>query len=295
MSDIIEISVPLLIALLMTVVGLEVTWADVRRVLHFPWQIGASLLGQAVLLPLWAALLVRLLDVQPVVAGAIMLIACAPQATMSNVFCMLARSDVALSVTMTAVSNLLALVITPASTWLGFHWLFDQHSGLSLPAGQVLRHLATGMFLPLIAGMLMRHFAADLVARHRARLQAVSMAALAVLLGLILWSGGREAVPLIAPLAQVGTAFTLGAAALGFALARAVGWPARDVVTLVAAFPARSLSVATLITVNVLGQTSFLALAALFFLLQALLMTPLMLLLRRYAAVPKDPPPAPAA
>src|SRR5690349_2385971 len=99
--------------LAMTGVGLELTIADLRRVLHYPMQIGIALVGQIALLPLLVALLVMLLHPQPVIAAGLLLTAAAPQAISSNYYCLMARADVALSVTLTAVSSGLAIVTTP--------------------------------------------------------------------------------------------------------------------------------------------------------------------------------------
>lgn len=282
MNTFIHAAVPLLIMLAMGVVGLEVTLDDLKRVMHLPRQVSLSLFGQILLLPLWAGALAHLLGSPPALSGAMMLIACAPQATMSNLFCLVARADVALSVTLTAVSSLLALLTTPLSLAVGFHWLFDLHGGMTLPVGRVMRHLATGIFLPLGAGMLARHLAGAFVTRHRRKFQSLSMTALCVLLVMILYAEGAAVIPVLAPLLALASAFTLGAALMGFGLARLIGWPRREVVTLTAAFPARSLSVATLVTVSVLGQSGFLALAAVFFVIQAALMLPLMGLMRHY-------------
>ena len=67
-------------------------------------------------------------------------------------------------------------------------------------------------------------------------------------------------------------------------IARALSWTRPDTVTLLAAFPSRSLSIATLIAVNVLGRLDFLAFAATFFLVQAALLVPAMLLARPASA-----------
>ena len=64
------------------------------------------------------------------------------------------------------------------------------------------------------------------------------------------------------------------------AKSRKAATPREDAVTMVAAFPSRSLSIATLIAVNVLGRLEFLSFAVIFFLVQALLLVPVMLLTR---------------
>jgi hypothetical protein len=74
-----------------------------------------------------------------------------------------------------------------------------------------------------------------------------------------------------------------GAAALGLGMARAFSWNRTESVTMIAAFPSRSLSIATLIAVNVLGRPEFLSFAVIFFLVQSALLVPAMVMARRRA------------
>jgi BASS family bile acid:Na+ symporter len=80
MGVVIEAGLPVLIIVMMTIVGLELTAADLNRVLHYPVQVGATLVGQVLLLPLIAAALIVVLRPEPAVAGGLILAAAAPQA-----------------------------------------------------------------------------------------------------------------------------------------------------------------------------------------------------------------------
>jgi hypothetical protein len=78
--------------------------------------------------------------------------------------------------------------------------------------------------------------------------------------------------------------FTAGAAVLGLIVAKGLSWNRADTLTMVAGFPSRSLAVAALIALNVLGRSDFLSFAATFYLVQALLLIPVMLLARPASA-----------
>ena len=280
MSSAVAIGLPLLIMLAMTIVGLELTVADMHRVLHFPLQVAAALLGQLLILPLLAASLILILHPQPAVAGGLILAAVAPQSMSSNFFCLLARADIALSVTLTAISSVLAVFSTPLIAGFMFERLLEQEAGFALPVLAVMRQLATGLLLPVGAGMLLRHYAPGFVARHRKRFQSLSLAAMGVMLVILLVNQARTIQDNLAMIVLAAILFTAGAAALGFGLARAFSWNREDMVTLIAAFPSRSLSIATLIAVNVLGRLEFLSFAVVFFLVQAALLVPAMILAR---------------
>ena len=215
MSAAIEIALPLLIILAMTIVGLELTPADLGRVLHVPAQVAVSLLGQVLVLPLFAAALIVLLRPDPAVAGGLILAAAAPQAMSSNFFTLLARANIALSVTLTAISSMLALAATPLIAKLGFSLLLDHQAGMVLPVNEVMQQVAIGLLLPVGAGMLVRHFAPGFVERNHVRMQRLSLAALAALLVIILADQAATIQRNLGSIIATAVLFTTGAAALG--------------------------------------------------------------------------------
>jgi BASS family bile acid:Na+ symporter len=279
-----HVALPLLIMLAMAVVGLELTTADFRRVLHYPTQVAACLIGQVLFLPLIGAALILLLRPQPAIAGGLILVAAAPQAIISNYFCLLARADVALAVTLTATSTLLAIASTPLIAGWAFELLMEPQAGFALPAAGVVQQVATGLLLPVVAGMVVRRYAPGFVQRHRTRFKVLSLIAMAAWLLIVLVSQAQTIERNLGPIVSAAVLFTALAAALGLALAKALRWPRADVVTATVGFPARSLSVATLIAVNVLGRLEFLSFAVVFFLAQTALLVPVILLTRPSSA-----------
>jgi len=268
----------------MTVVGLEVTTADLGRVLHYPVHVAAALLGQILVLPLVAAALILLLHPAPVVAGGLILTAAAPQAISSNYYCLLARADIALSVTLTAASSALAVASTPLIAAAAFGLLLERDAGIVLPAAKVMQQVVTGLLLPVSAGMLVRRYAAAWVERNHVRFQRLSLTAVGAMLVVLVVDQAGTIQRNLTSIVPAAVLFTAGAAALGLGLARAFSWPREDIVTMIAAFPSRSLSIATLIAVNGLGRLEFLSFALVFFVVQSLLLVPAMILLRPTSA-----------
>lgn len=274
MDTLTHAALPLLIMLAMAVVGLELTIADFRRVLHYPLQVSASLLGQLALLPLLGAALIVLLRPEPAIAGGLILVAAAPQAIVSNYFCLLARADVALSVTLTAVSTVLAIVSTPLVAGWGFSLLMEPQAGFVLPATEVVKQVATGLIAPVAGGMLVRRYAPGFAERQRSRLKMVSLLAMFGWIALVIASQADAIRRNLVPILVLAALFTAVAGGIGLAVAKALRWPRVDVVTVTVGFPARSLSVATLVAVNVLGRLEFLSFAVVFFLTQVALIAP---------------------
>ena len=280
MSALVEVGLPLIIVYAMTVVGLELTPADLRRVLHYPAHVAVALLGQMLLLPLFGLALIFVLRPEPAVTGGLILVAAAPQAIISNYYCLLARANIALSLTLTAVSSVLALLSTPIVAQFAFRLLLEQRAGFVLPAGKVMEQVLMGLLLPIAAGMLVRYYAPKFVERYRVRFQQLSLIALATLLTIVLVDQAGTIARNLLPIVLGGLLFTAGALALGLGIAKVFSWNRIDTVTMAAAYPSRSLSIATLIAVNVLGRPDFLSFAVVFFLVQAVLLVPAMMLAR---------------
>ena len=280
MSVVVNAGVPVLIILAMVVVGLELTPADLSRVLHYPVQVAVALLCQVLILPLIVAVLILLLRPAPAIAGGLILAAAAPQAMSSNYYCLLARADIALSVTLTVASSVVAVASTPLIATLAFDLLLEQQASVALPVGKVTEQVVTGLLLPVAVGMLVRRYAPSFAERNRVRLQRLSMLAVAGMLAIILLDQAATIERNLASIITAAVLFTVAAAVLGWVVAKGLCWNRADTLAVVAGFPSRSLAVAALIALNVLGRSDFLSFAATFYLVQAFVLVPIMLLAR---------------
>ncbi len=104
MKSVVDAGVPALVFFAMVVVGMELTVDSFRRVARQPITVLVATLAQLILLPVIGWLLVRCLDMQPTITRGVLLVAACPSGTMANVYSYMARANVALSVSLTAVS-----------------------------------------------------------------------------------------------------------------------------------------------------------------------------------------------
>jgi BASS family bile acid:Na+ symporter len=107
-----------LLAVIMFGMGLTLELDDFRRVARRPLVVGLGTALQFIVMPFAAYVIGRALGMEPMLLAGFVLLGASPGGTASNVICYLARGDVALSVTLTTVSTLLAVFLTPALTWL---------------------------------------------------------------------------------------------------------------------------------------------------------------------------------
>lgn len=108
-----QILLAVMIFIIMFGMGASLTWNDFRQALARPRGILIGFLSQFGLMPLIAFGLVYLLGLPPALAIALIMIGCLPGGTTSNMFAYFSRGSVALSISMTAASTLLALVMLP--------------------------------------------------------------------------------------------------------------------------------------------------------------------------------------
>ena len=127
-----------ILTVLMFDLGLCLKLQDFARVVKAPKAVLLALFGQIVLLPLIAWGLGSLFHLEPVFFLGIILIACCPGGSSSNIFSKLAGGDVALSVTLTACSSLITLFTVP----LIMAWSTQsvgEAVGITLPVGNLLK------------------------------------------------------------------------------------------------------------------------------------------------------------
>ena len=151
------IVMPILIVL-MFLLGTELNKEAFINVARHPKAVVLGMVGQIILLPLIAFTLVWALNLPPVYFMGLVLIACCPGGSSSNVFSMLAKGDVALSVTLTAVSSIITLFTLPVI--MEFTSYFVSHNAgttIELPVGKLLMQNIVLFFIPLLAGLLLRY------------------------------------------------------------------------------------------------------------------------------------------
>jgi BASS family bile acid:Na+ symporter len=108
-----QILLPLALAFNMLALGVGLTPADFRRIFAAPKAFMAGAALQFISLPLLAILIVALIPAPPVLKVGIVLLAACPGGTTSNLLTHMARGDVALSISLTALTSLLSMVTVP--------------------------------------------------------------------------------------------------------------------------------------------------------------------------------------
>lgn len=267
----------------MVVVGMELTMGDFRRVAHQPWAVVVATLGQCFLLPMLGWILVHCLVLQPAIARGILLVAACPSGSMADVYTYLARANVALSVTLTAVSCLAAVLTIPLALAV-LQTLDETSTDFPIPLPMLAGQLVLLLILPVLIGMSVRRCWPDITQRHGRVFLGSSIAALALLLALIIVQEAKQFASALTDISAAVVLLTIMAFGAGWVTGWSGGAKWTDRFTVGMIFVVRNVGIATAIAVTVLGRVEFAVFATAYFLAQ----TPIVLvfvLVFRYTRV----------
>lgn len=149
---------PLILAFIMYALGLGLTHWDFRRILQQPKALIVGVLSQFVLLPVFCFVLLQAFGMTGVFAVGFMILAACPTGTTSNLLTYLARGDVALALSFTAVASVLTIVTLPLITAWSLNHFMGASQEVAVPVGDMMAQVFVVVGLPVLLGMLTRHF-----------------------------------------------------------------------------------------------------------------------------------------
>jgi len=142
----------LMIVVIMLGMGASLTPREFQNALKTPQGLAIGVVSQFVFMPLIGFLLVRYLDLPPAIAVGVLIMACMPGGTTSNIFTYFARGNLALSVLMTVMSTILGVVVIPLVLLI-----YASALELEIPRENIVITLAL-ILIPVGLGMLLRRF-----------------------------------------------------------------------------------------------------------------------------------------
>jgi BASS family bile acid:Na+ symporter len=129
---------PLALAIVMLGMGLSLVPEDFKRITRYPRAVSVGTVCQVLLLPLIGALITLVVPMQPAIAVGLIVLAVCPGGPSSNLVTYLAKGDVALSVTLTAVSSIITVFTIPLFTSLALQHFLGKSAAIALPIGSTM-------------------------------------------------------------------------------------------------------------------------------------------------------------
>ena len=153
---------PIVLALIMLGLGLGLSTKDFTRILNTPKDSFVGLFSQLIILPLIAFTIAIILELRLPIAVGLMIIAAAPGGVTSNILTKFANGDVALSISLTAVTSLISIISVPFIVITSADILGAKVSNNISMTGISLK-MALVVTLPVIIGMTIRAFAENFI------------------------------------------------------------------------------------------------------------------------------------
>ncbi|CAM1353253.1 bile acid:sodium symporter family protein [Tenacibaculum insulae] len=175
------------IAIIMFGVSLGITINDFKRLLKNPKILFVGVLSQFILLPAATFLIILILNPHPSFALGMMMIAACPGGNVSNFFSKMAGGNAALSVSLTAFATLICIVMTPVN--LHF-WgsLYEPTSAIlktvELNPFELFKLVSLILGIPLIIGMLIKHYHSVMAKKIEKVLKPLSMTVFIILIAI---------------------------------------------------------------------------------------------------------------
>ncbi len=154
-----SVVIPICLFLIMMGMGLSLVVNDFKRVVKFPKAVSVGLANQLIMLPLIGFALANIMPLRPEYAVGVMLLVLCPGGTTSNLFTYLAKGDVALSVTMTAIASVITVFTIPIVLSYSLVHFMGAGSEFQLPIIKTMVSLVVITILPISIGMLIKRYA----------------------------------------------------------------------------------------------------------------------------------------
>ena len=211
---------PLALAGIMVTLGFSLTVDDFRRVVTAPRGVLIGLANLVLLAPAIAFAVAELFDLEPVFAVGLVLLGAAPGGTLANLLTHLARGETALSITMTGLSSVLAVVTVPLYLTLAI----DHFGATGLDSDPEMLGIVARVFavtvIPLAVGMEVRRRAPSWVTAHEGQAKRLAFGLFLVVVVAAILAEFSETVSHLGELAAAAIALNLAAMALSFLIAR---------------------------------------------------------------------------
>ena len=178
---------PFALFIIMLGMGLGLTVKDFTRILVKPKAVIIGLIAQLIIVPVVGFLLAIFFPVSPELAVGVVILAACPGGPTSNLVTYLVKGDVALSITLTAISSLVTVFTIPPVVNLAMQQFMAESISLQLPFLKTVIQIAVITLIPVSLGMLIHHYAPTLAATIEKKVKWLSLFFLGlIIVGLLL-------------------------------------------------------------------------------------------------------------
>jgi BASS family bile acid:Na+ symporter len=287
-SPLISAGLPIALFIIMIGIGMTLAVRDFRQVAVYPKGLIVGTVAQIFLMPLVAFALASALAVPPAIAVGLVIIAACPGGTTSNLFVLLARGNIALSIVLTVSASLITILTLPLFANIALQFYMGTEENIVLPVWKTIGMLIGIVLFPVTIGMLVRARKPEVARKAESIVSVFGGVVLALLIAVLVY-GVRDQIWEL--LKQAGPATILLNAAgifIGLLAGRATGLTQRESLAVAVELGVKNGTIALMVTLTLLESSSMSIPAAVY----GVLMFPIGFVLAMYGRniIPKPSP-----
>jgi BASS family bile acid:Na+ symporter len=244
--------VPVALAIIMFGLGVTLTPSDFARALRRPGLLIVALACQLVVLPAFCFGLVAALQLPPLFAVGLVILAASPGGATANLFSHLFGGEVAVNISLTAINSVISLLTIPVLVHLATSLYLPNGEGVGLEPGKVVEMAAT-VLLPVALGMLLRHLRPATATRAERPVRIASMVVLALLVITAVVPAWPTVVANLGGLVAAAALLGAGSFTIGYLAPRLAGIDVRRAITAAFEIGIHNAGVAIFVATSALG------------------------------------------
>ena len=267
-SPLISLGLPIALFIIMIGIGLTLTAADFHREARQPRGVVVGTLAQLVLMPALGFAVAALLRLEPVIAVGLVIVAACPGGSTSNLIAYLARANVALSIVLTVLSSVAAIVTLPLYVNLALsRWPIGAEAAVRMPVGETVALLVGIILVPVTIGMAVRRRAPERAASLEKAVSLFGGVVLLLLIVAIVYSVRDRFWGLMGTAGPAAILLNLAGVAAGFLSAALAGLSGPDRLTTGIELGVKNTTIGMLVAVTIIGSEAMAVPAAVYGLL----------------------------
>lgn len=284
-SPLISAGLPISLFIIMIGIGMTLTLRDFRQVAVYPKGLIVGTVAQIFVMPVVAFALAYLFGVSPAIAVGLVIIAACPGGTTSNLFVLLSRGNIALSIVLTVSASLLTILTLPLFTNMALQHFMDTEESISLPVVKTIVMLVAIVLLPVAIGMLVRTRKPELARKAEGIVSIFGGVVLAVLIVALLYGVRDDLWDLLRQAGPSTIALNVAGIMLGLLAGRFAGLTQRESLAVAVELGVKNGTIGLMVTLTLLESSAMSIPAAVY----GVLMFPIGFLLAMYGrrVIPK--------
>jgi len=255
-SPLISAGLPIALFIIMIGIGMTLTIRDFRQVAVYPKGMIVGTVAQILVMPLIAFLLATLLAVPPAIAVGLVIIAACPGGTTSNLFVLLSRGNIALSIVLTVSASLITILTLPLFTNIALQHYMGTEEDIVLPVWKTIGMLVGIVLFPVAIGMVVRTRNPEVARKAESIVSIFGGIVLAVLIVALVYGVRDQIWELLKQAGPATILLNVAGIGLGLAAGRMTGLTQRESLAVAVELGVKNGTIALMVTLTLLESSA---------------------------------------